>query len=102
MKERAKLQRGKRCQGSSEEEDKDEKEEEEGDEDLPSPQEGPFLWHLLEQEGEDSPPEMAGASYPALPGPSTAPPEPRGAGGSALSEPPKQRKGLKRQRDEES
>ena len=65
VKEWAKLQQGKQRQGLSEEEDEEEEEEggdgsgspilwddlADGDEDPPSPQAGPFLWHLLEQEG---------------------------------------------------
>jgi len=102
-KERAKLQRGKWRQRSSEEEREGEEEEEEdddsgspipwddpagGDEGPPSPQAWPFPWHLLEQEGEDTPSEMVGASRPAPSKPSTVPPEPRGASGSASFEPP--------------
>ena len=118
MKERAKLQRGKQCQGSSEEEDEEEEEEEEEgdgsgspipwddlageDEDPPSPQVRPFLWHLLVQEREDSPLETVGASCLAPLGPSTVPLEPRGAGDSASSKPHKQRDGSKWQHDEES
>ena len=118
MKEQAKLQRGKRCQGSSEEGEEEEEEEEVEDdasgspipwddlagrdEDPPLPQAGPFVWHLLEQEGEDTPPKTVGASRPAPSGPSTVPPEPRGAYDFTTSEPPEQREGSKRQRDEES
>lgn len=84
VKERAKLDRGKRWQGSEEKEE----EEEEGDgsrspiqwnelgsvDEEPSlPQVGPFPWHAPGQEGENAPPELVESSCPAPSGPSAAP-----------------------------
>ena len=67
LKQRAKLQRGKQRQGSSEEEGEDDgsispipwDDLTAGDKDPPSPQVGPFLWHFMMQEGEDVPLEPA-------------------------------------------
>ncbi|XP_066323736.1 uncharacterized protein [Miscanthus floridulus] len=128
-KQRVKLQRGKRHQGSL-----GEKEEEE---DPPSPQAWPFLQHATGQEGEDVPPEPAESNRPAPSGPSTtaseliesghlalsvpsmaapelvesgrptpsepsaAPPESAGGGRSDSSEPSEPREGSKRQRADE-
>ena len=58
-----------------------------GDEDPPSPQAGPFPWHVARQEGEDAPLELAESNRPAPSGPSTAAPEPAEIGHPAPTEP---------------
>ena len=85
------MQRGKRCQGSSEEVEEEEEEEGEDDgsmlpilwdelaighEHLPSSQVGPFPSHVARQEGEGRPSEPVETNHPTAFGPSMVASEP--------------------------